>query len=153
MPCWNTLLNTSNKRFVAIIMVATFFLFFPHEGHSDSGCEFEFSCNNVESMTISYGPSPLNADAEGKWLDSYRCAVALKNKEEKAFENFIRGCPYSHYSVTANGIAIAREATSSVPIGEWFIFYDESLKGILSKASAICADKVVVEPSANEAER
>lgn len=104
-------------------------------------------------MTISYGPSPLNEDREGKWLDSYRCVVFLQNKKGKAFENFIRSCTKAHYTVIASGTTIAKETASSVPIGEWFIFYDESLKGITSKANAICSDKVVIESSTNEAER
>ncbi|GAB7023728.1 hypothetical protein JCM12178A_22860 [Salidesulfovibrio brasiliensis] len=148
MLCWNTSLNMSNKQRVAIFMVATFVLLTPSVGNCGTNCEFELSCQNVESIAISYGPSPLKVDAEGKWLNSYRCAIFLKDTK---FENFIRHCTTSHYRVVAKGTTIAKESTSSVPIGEWFIFYDESLNGILSKANQICADKVIVEPSADEA--
>lgn len=144
-------MNNNIRLMTALPVILALLL--PAAGLCADGCEFEMSCRNVAAITVSYGPAPVGADPAGDWPDAYRCAIELKDREVGAFERAVRQCVAPHVAVTAQSVPVATQSTAAVPVGEWFIFYDETLDAILRKANAICAEKVWVDPPARDARR
>lgn len=106
-----------------------------------SSCEFNMTCDNVESMLIEKSYASLNAQGEVEKLrEVYVCGVFLKNKKEKVFETMIQTCNDSHYLVRAGEHLIDKPRTSAVPIGEWFSFYEETFEELMVKVNQICPD-------------
>jgi len=102
-------------------------------------CEFNLSCENVESMLIEKSYASLDDQGNvGELREVYVCALFLKNKKDKRFETMIRNCNDTHYIVRAGEHSIARPRISAVPIGEWFTFHEDTFEELMKKVNQIC---------------
>ncbi len=107
---------------------------------AEAQCEFQVTCKNVDTIRIAES-FVYNAE-KGQWTKGYASGVILAHDNMYDLENTINMCQEEYTHIKSGKYVIIKQKNTSIPLGGWFSFADESLEVVQEKANRICAEKV-----------